>query len=270
MHFSKYDKNMNLIKKIILLTFFFILNSCANYEIDKSSNLKVKKFYSSKGFALIYNADLYEQRIIDKKISNNKKLDNKLNNEKLIAMHTSLKRNTLIQIINPENSKVVETKIFRRIDHPKIFNLVVSKKIVSMLELDENNPYVEVFEVKKNKTFVAKKSNTFDEERMVAEVVPVGEVKMDVLSNENVSTENEIKINKNFVLVISDFYYYDSANNLKKDLIQKTQINKFTIKKINHNKYRLSVGPFENFNALKSVYISLNNLGFDELDVYRE
>ena len=93
---------------------------------------------------------------------------------------------------------------------------------------------------------------------------------MDVLSKEDVSAENEIKINKNFVLVISDFYYYDSANNLKKDLIQKTQINKFTIKKINHNKYRLSVGPFENFNALKSVYISLNNLGFDELDVYRE
>ena len=40
-------------------------------------------------------------------------------------------------------------KIFRTIDHPKIFNLVVSKKVVTMLELDENNPYVEVFEVKK-------------------------------------------------------------------------------------------------------------------------
>ena len=75
---------------------------------------------------------------------------------------------------------------------------------------------------------------------------------------------------KKFILVISDFYYYDSANNLKNDLIKKTQINKFTIKKINHNKYRLSVGPFEYFNALKSVYISLNNLGFDELDIYRE
>ncbi len=261
---------MNLIKKIILLTFFFILNSCANYEIDKSAKLKAKKFYSSKGFALIYNTGLYEQGIINKKINNNKIVDNKLNNEKLIAMHTSLKKNTLIQIINPENSKVVETKIFRTIDHPKIFNLVVSKKVVTMLELDENNPYVEVFEVKKNKTFVAKKSNTFDEERMVAEVVTVGEVKMDVLSNEEVNEKKKLEINKNFVLIISDFYYFDSANNLKNDLIKKTQINKFSIKKINHNKYRLSVGPFENFNALKSVYISLNNLGFEELDVYRE
>ena len=150
--------NQGIVKKII--------KRKKGINIFLKSNLKVKKFYSSKGFALIYNADLYEQRIIDKKISNNKKLDNKLNNEKLIAMHTSLKRNTLIQIINPENSKVVETKIFRRIDHPKIFNLVVSKKIVSMLELDENNPYVEVFEVKKNKTFISKESIIFEEEKI--------------------------------------------------------------------------------------------------------
>ncbi len=42
------------------------------------------------------------------------------------------------------------------------------------------------------------------------------------------------------------------------------------VKKINDNKYRLLVGPFENFNALKTTYISLNNLGFDNLNVYKE
>ena len=39
---------------------------------------------------------------------------------------------------------------------------------------------------------------------------------------------------------------------------------------INDNKYRLAVGPFKNFNALKTIYISLNNLGFEELNIYRE
>ena len=34
-------------------------------------------------------------------------------------MHSSLKKNTLIKIINPENSKVVETKIFRKANYPK-------------------------------------------------------------------------------------------------------------------------------------------------------
>ena len=75
---------------------------------------------------------------------------------------------------------------------------------------------------------------------------------------------------KKFVLVVSDFYYQDTAKNLKEELMKKTQINKFSVKKINDNKYRLSIGPFKNFNALKSIYISLSNLGFEDLNVYRE
>ena len=66
------------------------------------------------------------------------------------------------------------------------------------------------------------------------------------------------------------FYYLDSAKNLKKELIKETKINEFSVKKINDNKYRLSVGPFKNFNALKSIYISLNNLGFEGINIYRE
>ena len=42
--------------------------------------------------------------------------------------------------------------------------LTVCKKIATILELDIDNPYVEVFEVKKNITFVAKEANIFEEE----------------------------------------------------------------------------------------------------------
>ena len=41
-------------------------------------------------------------------------IDKKLNNEEIITMHSLLKKNTIIQIINPENSKAVETKIFKK------------------------------------------------------------------------------------------------------------------------------------------------------------
>ena len=71
-------------------------------------------------------------------------------------------------------------------------------------------------------------------------------------------------------MVISDFYYFDSANELKKDLIKKINVNNISVKKINNKKYRLLVGPFKNFSALKSTYISLNNLGFENLNVYKE
>jgi len=261
---------MNLIKKIILVSFIMLLGACTNYKIDKPDLAKERKFYSSKGFALIYSDNLYTQGVIDKKLDKNVIVDNKLNNEQIIAMHSSLKKNTLIQIINPETSKVVETKIFRRANYPKIFNMVMSKKIATILELDVNNPYVEIFEVKKNKTFIAKEGNIFDEEKQVAETAPVNEVKMDDLSEEQIDVKKVLYKNHNFVLIISYFYYYDSAKNLKDELLKKTQINKFSVKKINDNKYRLSVGPFENFNALKSIYISLNNLGFEDLNVYKE
>ena len=70
------------------MCFILLLAACANYKIEKSKQIKERKFYSSKGFALIYNENLFEQGAVDKKLSSNKVIDNKLNNEQIIAMHT--------------------------------------------------------------------------------------------------------------------------------------------------------------------------------------
>ena len=51
------------------------------------------------------------------------------------------------------------------------------------MDLDFENPYVEIIELKKNKTFVAKEGNTFDEEKNVAEKAPVEQIQMDNISN---------------------------------------------------------------------------------------
>ena len=136
--------------------------------------------------------------------------------------------------------------------------------------MDLDNPFVEIIEVKKNKTFIAKKTNTFDEERNVAETVPIDEVKMDDLTKVESLSKKKINKENNFIIVVSDFYYEDSANVLMKDLINKTKITNISVKKINDKKYRLFLGPFKNFKALKTSYISLNKLGFDELNVYKE
>ena len=251
---------MKLFTKILILNCIFFLVACTTVQNNKITKKKEKQYYTSRGFALIYQNITYDQGVINKK----------LKNEGNKTLHSSLRRNTNIKIFNPENSKYITTKVSGRAKYPGIYNIVINKNIANALELDFNNPYVEVVEIKKNKTFIAKKSNTFDEEKNVAETAPVDEIRIDDL-NEN-TKENKKKSKKinNFILVISDFYYLDSANNLKDELIKKTQINNFMIKKINDNKYRLSVGPFNNFNALKSTYISLNNLGFEELNVYNE
>ena len=251
---------MKLNRIIFYFTLFSLLFSCADYKTSKSTQEKNKVYLSSFGFALIYEDHHYINKTVHKKI----------NNEKIEVMHRLLKKNTTIKIINPINGKVVETKVFKRGVYPKIFNLVISEKVASILELDINNPYIEVLEVKKNKTFVAKKSNMFEEEKNVTEKAPVVEIKINDLTKSVQKIEKKINKSNSFVLVISDFYFVDSANNLKKELIKKTGINQFKIKKIEQNKYRLSIGPFKNFNALKLTYISLNNLGFNDLNIYNE
>ena len=235
-------------------------HSCDDYQKSKKINIKEKQYFSSKGFALIYNDNLYKQKIVNKKI----------NNEDIRVMHDQLKANTPLKIINPINSKVIETEIYKNAQYPKIFNIVISKKIASILELDVNNPYVEVIEVKKNKIFIAKKADIFEEEKKVAENAPVDEITMDNLSKGELDIKKEILKETNFILVINDFYFEDSANNLKTELVEKTKMNNISIEKINNKKYRLFVGPFKNFNALKTVYISLNNLGFENLNIYKE
>ena len=251
---------MNIFKKTIYLLVILFLTNCANYKVEKSKIEIEKKLYSSNGFALIYNDDLYLQGIVNKKLFN----------DEIVAMHSIVKKNTTIKIINPVTSKEITTKILKRANYPKIFNVVVSKKISTILSLDPDNPYIEVIEYKRNKTFVAKESNTYDEEKNVALKVPVDEVKVDDLSQKEIKTEKKLSKKTSFILVIADFYYFDSANNLKMQLINQTGNSDFIVKKINNNKYRIYVGPFKNFNTLKSTYISLNNLGFENLNVYKK
>ena len=251
---------MKLTKIIITLTSIVLLYSCADYKTQQAREGVEKNYYFSKGFALVYNEDLYYQKVVNKKFSD----------EKYGAMHNLLKVNTSVKIINPSNSKFLDIKISKKANYPKIFNIVLSRSVAFALELDMENPYVEVFETKKNKTFVAKEGNTFEEEKNVSKKVPVDEVKMDDLTKVEIKTKKKLDKKSNFILVVSDFYYEDSANNLMKELVKKTKINNISVKKINDKKYRLFAGPFKNFNALKTTYISLNKLGFENLNIYIE
>ena len=64
-----------------------------------------KKYYTSTGFAMIFDDVFYEQGIINKKI----------NNDQISVMHSFLKINTPVKIINPTNSKFIITKISKNL-----------------------------------------------------------------------------------------------------------------------------------------------------------
>tara|TARA_B100000959_G_C14904327_1_gene592337 strand:+ start:183 stop:938 length:756 start_codon:yes stop_codon:yes gene_type:complete len=249
------------LKQIILFLFTFInLFACADYKIENKNNKIEKLYYSSSGFVLVYNENSYKEKIVNRKI----------NNQYFEVIHNKLKKNTPIIISNPSNLKTIETKISKKGNYPNIYTMVISEKIATVLELDLENPLVNVDEIKKNKKFIAKEGNTFEEERNVASKAPVDEIEMSSLTTDKKKITKKLAKKNKFILLISDFYYFDTANSLKNDLIKKLNINNVSVKKINNNKYRLLVGPFKNFNALKTVYISLNELGFESLNIYKE
>ena len=104
---------MNINKLFLSTLFFIILYSCADYNTYKQTD---RKYYSSKGFALIYEDKYYEEKIVSQK----------LNYQNLYVIHDSLKKNTFINIVNPINSKTVEAIVYKKAKYPKIFNIVIS------------------------------------------------------------------------------------------------------------------------------------------------
>ena len=251
---------MKILNKILIVILLPLFSACADYS-NKNINTKMEKeYFLSKGFVLVYEESLFENKIVGKKINNN---DN-------ILSHSLLKPNTTVRVTNLDNLKSFETKVSRKNSYPKIFNGLISQSLAQKLELDLENPYVEILEIKKNKKFIAKESNTFDEEKNVAEKAPVEKIKVNIINDNSSSGMESKKTDKKFLIIISDFYYEDSAIKLKEHLEKSSSLKTIFIKKINKNKYRLSVGPFKNFNSLKSSYISLNNLGFDDLNILRK
>jgi len=241
--------------KFKLLILFFFIFSC-------SPNLKtfnLKKPYSAKGFAYVYNDYDFQNKIIL----------GKLNNEKLQISHQNLKTGTLIKIINPKNNKSIILKNIKRIKYPDFYKILITKPIMDELELSVEIPILEILEIKKNKSFVAEKAKIYNEEKKIPSNAPVTSVKIS-----NISKDKKEKIinkpNKIFILIAS-FYSADAANFLKQRIVKEVSnfdINKIKIKQINKKETHVISGPYTSVNLLKNDYIKLKSFGFEELDIY--
>ena len=238
---------------------FVFLFSCTHDMkiIKKHSKVKVREpTYSSIGFALIYEDSLFESKIVNKK----------LNNDQNYVLHSFLKINTLVSISNPFNSKSLTVKIKTTSKYPSIYNIVITKKMADNLNLDINNPYVEVIEIKKNDKFIAKEASIFEEEKNVANKVPVTSIDINDLS---VSTP-KIKVKKkkpSYIINIAEFYFFESAEAIKNRFEKEANLVNITIEKISKNKFKVYSGPYASFNSMKETYLSLNKLGFENLNI---
>ena len=236
--------------------FVFLFSCTQDMKIMKKPSKIKEPTYSSKGFALIYDNSVFESKIVDKK----------LNNGQNYVLHPFLKNDTWVSISNPFNSKSLTAKIKKSINYPSIYNIVITKKMADKLELDINNPYVELLSIRENDKFVAKEASIFDEEKKVANKAPVTSININDVS----ASISEIKVKKkkpSYIIDIAEFYFLESAETAKNRFEKEANLKNIKIKKISKNKFKVFSGPHAYFNSVKDVYFSLNELGFENLNI---
>jgi len=246
--------NFFLILLIVLIT------SCASNNYKTVNVDPILEKFSNNGFALIYNDKLYNDKIISKK----------MDERDLIIFQRNLRKGTSVKITNPFNSKTIIAKVGKKANYPSFNNSVVSIRISKELEIDINEPYIFIEEIRDNASFIAKKAKTFEEEKKVADKAPVDSISVNDL-NDTDEKKIKKKINNEFkyVIKIADFYYLDTAKQMVKRIKSELNIKKTDINKINENKFRVFTGPYLSLKALQKAYNSIETLGFENIELIK-
>ncbi len=232
---------------------FLLLSSCTSTSMTKYE----KPVLNSKGFAYIYNLKDYENKFIKKKI----------NSDELIIAHNKAKRGSLLKITNPKNGKNIILKNSFRLDYPDFYKILITKSISNQIGLNENFPYVEVEELKKNKSFIAKKAEMHEEEKQLGVKAPVEKVKINNISKTKIKTFNE---QPEFVIILGNFYSQESAKLLIKRIKTESlslRNKKISINKKNKHNFEVFLGPYNTIKMIKNDYIALKQINFDEVDI---
>ena len=241
------------------MKYSFIL--CAILLFSCTSNitkLENRSPYSSKGFALIYNDEDYNDKIIK----------GKLDNAELQISHSKLSNNTLIRIINPKTNDSITLKNFKKIQYPDFYKILITKKVSEELNLDLKLPLIEVIEIKKNKSFVAKKAKIFNEEKKISSNAPIMSVQISNISKKK--TKQRALKKDQFIILIGSFYREDTAVFLKQRInkeIPEFDTNKLKIIKKSNKKINLVSGPYTTIDTMKNDYFKLKKFGFEDLDI---
>jgi len=246
--------------KKILILILFLFNSCSiNTNNVKINDKPIKSAFKNNGFAIIYNDKLYKSKIIS----------SKLEDRDLLIFQRNLKKGSIVKIKNNINNKSTIAKVSKNAKYPNFNNSVITSRIASLIELDMDEPYVEITEILNSSSFVAKKAKTFEEEKQVADKAPVESISINDL---NSNKKKIIKVNKkkfSYIIKIADFYFLDSASVMKKRIKKETMVNKIMIKSLSETNFRVFLGPFNDLNSLKKAFNDISLLNFENIEIIK-
>ncbi len=249
-------------KKFLLILILLFLSACNQFEKNNKSLVYISdQKYSNSGFALIYEDQL----------KNEKKISKKIDNRSLFIFHNKIKKNSFVKITNPVNDKsIIAEVISNNVKFSNFYNCVITKRIVEELSLNPEEPYINLVLISKKSTFIAKKAKTFDEEKNVAEKVPVDGIIIDNLGKEK---EKKINIEKSkflYSIKIADFYYRDSAENMINRIKDETNIKNSVIRKLSKTKFRVLLGPFNDIKKLEKSFNEIKVLNFENIEILKD
>ena len=244
-------------KNILLLIIFLITSNCTTETLLKNKPSKILvNGYSNKGFALVYNEKFYNQNIVSKKISE----------RSLIIFQKNLKINTQVKITNILNNKSIIATVGKNSKYPTFNNSVLSVRIADELDLDINQPYVEILEIIENSIFVVQKAKTYDEEKNVAVKAPVDGISINDLNLIKKINKKTFNTKFSYTIKIADFYFNDTAIMMVSRIKSENLIKNPKIKKISDKKYRVYLGPFNNIISLQKSYNDISIMEFDNIE----
>ena len=247
-------------KKKFIIFIFLLFSNCANINLNDKENIGFTNKFTNKGFAIIYDDNLYNKKIIS----------NKLNERDLLIFQRNLKKDTQVKITNILNNKSVIAKVGKKSTYPLFNNAVVSIRVSEVLELDINEPYIEIVAIPEDSLFVAKKAKIFDEEKEVATKVPVKGISIDNLNGKKISKKKNTDRKFSYLIKIADFYFYDAALNMTQRIRTETSIKKPSIEKLNNDSYRVFLGPFNEIYSLQKSYNDIKILGFENIEIIKK
>ena len=242
--------------------FLFFLSTLFLFSCENSNNnfnnkeFKINKRYKNIGFTLISND----------KLDNVKSLDQR----SLDIYHKSLKKKSTVKITNPKNGKYLIARVkSNRVKFSDFYNSVVSNRIAEALELNLEEPYIEILLIPKNSTFVAKKAKTFDEEKEVADKAPIDGIVINDLNKKKNMKKNIKSESFSYSIKLADFYYKNTALMMIDRIKQETLLENYKIIELSKTKYRVLIGPFNDIKSIQESFDKIKSLNFENIEILK-
>ena len=135
-----------------------------------------------------------------------------------------------------------------------------------MLELDYNEPYVEIISISENSMFVAKTSKTYDEEKQIAAKAPVDSISINNINKKKI-INSKVEKKFSYIIKIADFYFKKTALSMSNRIINETNIKNPKIQRLSKNKHRVYLGPFTDINSLQNSFNDINIFEFENIEI---